>query len=234
YNHGGLFHICGTGDIGFNATTTKLGKLFPGPVHSTPLNQKKKKNSPCHPHNTVAISEHPYACISIPTYCDAYQDRLRKQQDDPIVKKNEASAAALNRFIEDASLACKDIQAGLFLELFRVVLSIGFGLGTFWMVCWPTDDPKKAANRGLVCLIGIMITPMLVLINFIVALPYWEYIGVGYFDKTPETFMGPSAQIVVATAALDVVLQYCYLRWGTFYHGWKVRGMINSVPRITI
>ncbi|KAJ3317634.1 hypothetical protein HDU76_001107 [Blyttiomyces sp. JEL0837] len=176
WNHGGLFQICGTGDVILDPT---IGGGAGG---------------------WVINNTHPLQCKSLNEYCD----RILKVTE-PLLKIENGY---YSHFHNDAARACTEIHAGLYLEVLRISLSIFAGIGTFYFICFPTPDPKRASTTG-----------------------------VGYFDKSSQAYMGVSSQLVVATMTVDVFVQYLYLRWGTFRNGWHIVGVntISSMgPRISV
>jgi hypothetical protein len=53
---------------------------------------------------------------------------------------------------------------------------------------------------------------------------YWDTIGVGLFEKHGTNFLGLTGQMLVGCTAVDLVVQYAFLRWGVLRHDWKVPG----------
>ncbi|KAJ3130700.1 hypothetical protein HK101_004981 [Irineochytrium annulatum] len=168
----------------------------------------------------VPDTAYSYRCVSLDAWVDNLEAMFERFDDENPTK---------TRLQFEAQVARSDIKAGLFLEVFRLFCSMFFGLGAFYCVCWPLPNSKKADVRGMVCLLGIYLTPFLILVNIIVSLKYWEYIGVGYFDQSSQGYFGICAQIMVATGFVDLLVQYSYFRWGTRRNGWSSRGTSSLI-----
>ncbi|KAJ3167478.1 hypothetical protein HK101_011772 [Irineochytrium annulatum] len=206
YNHGGFFTICGTADVVFSPTNGNTSGLL------------------------VTTNTHEPRCTTVDTWIDNLLASFH--QYDAIDDINPTKT----RLQFEASISRGDIHAGLFLEILRLFLSMFFGLGTFYHICYPLtlDRQKSEVRRGMLCLLGIYLTPTLIIINIIVALKYWEYIGVGYFDQSANGYFGPCAQVMVGTGMVDLVLQFAYFQWGVKRQKLKIQGRIDSEESVKV